>query len=82
MNTSKTLLSGDTLKAICQYAFGAITFGVYNQYTNNKITELYNETQELHDNIFMEKMEYQHKKEFQELKDKLNLLEQKRWWWF
>lgn len=38
---SKThLVSGETLKTISQGALGAMTFGVYHQYTTNKIMEL------------------------------------------
>ena len=49
-----TTLSSHTLKAICQGAFGAMTFGAYNLYTNNKITELYLEKQDIHHKISLE----------------------------
>ena len=91
---SKTqLISGETLKTISQGALGAMTFGVYHQYTTNKIMELNNEKVEIQHKYFMDKMENQHKKEMIEmenqhklLNDKLEKLEkvvsqQKSWWW-
>lgn len=78
---SKThILSGDTLKTISQGALGAMTFGAYHQYTTNKMMELNNEKQDLQHKYFMDNMERQHHKEIEELKEKLNRLERKRWW--
>jgi signal transduction histidine kinase len=78
---SKTyLLSTDTLKTISQGALGAMTFGAYHQYTTNKIMELNNEKQELQQKYFMDKMENQHKTEMNELREKLNKIEQAKNW--
>ena len=78
---SKTyLLSSDTLKTISQGAIGAMSFGAYHQYTTNKIMELNNEKQDLQQKYFMNKMENQHKMEMNELREKLNKIEQKSWW--
>jgi hypothetical protein len=59
------------VKMICQGALGAMTFGAYHQYTTNKIMELNNEKQDL-----------KHELEMKELRDKLNVLENKLSWWF
>jgi len=76
---SKTqLISGETLKTIGQGALGAMTFGAYHQYTTNKIMELNNEKQELKQKYFMEKMENNHKTEMNELREKLNKIEEKK----
>jgi hypothetical protein len=87
MSKPTYLLSIDTLKIISQGALGAMTFGAYHQYTTNKIMELNNEKQELQQKYFIEKMENQHKKEMEqnkiemdELREKLNKIEQKKWW--
>ena len=74
------LLSGDTLKTFAQGALGAMTFGAYHQYTTNKIMELNNEKQYLQQKYFLEKMENKHKIEMEELRNKLNQIEQKKWW--
>lgn len=81
MSKTNYLLSMDTLKTISQGVLGAMTFGAYHQYTSNKIMELNNEKQNLQQKYFIEKMENQHKKEMEELKEKLNSIEQKRWWY-
>jgi len=75
------LLSSDTLKTISQGALGAMTFGAYHQYTTNKIMELNNEKQELQQKYFMDKMENKHKAEMNELREKLNKIEQAKNWW-
>ena len=87
MSKTTYLLSTDTLKTISQGALGAMTFGAYHQYTTNKIMELNNEKQDLQQKYFIEKMENQHKKEMEqnkiemdELREKLNKIEQKKWW--
>ena len=50
------LLSSDSLKTICQGALGALTFGVYHQYTSNQIMESNNEKQNLRHKIEMNKL--------------------------
>ena len=91
---SKTdLTSSEIFKIIWQGALGGLTFGVYHQYTTNKMMELNNEKVEMQHKYFMDKMENQHKKEMIEmenqhklLNDKLEKLEkvvsqQKSCWW-
>ena len=79
---SKTdVLSCDTLKIIIQGALGAMTFGAYHQYTTNKLMELNNENQELQQKYIMDKMENKHKTEMDELREKLNKIEQNKHWW-
>ena len=79
---SKTdVLSSDILKIIIQGALGAMTFGAYHQYTTNKLMELNNEKQELQQKYFMDKMDNRHKTEMNELREKLNKLEQQKNWW-
>jgi len=79
---SKTdVLSSDILKIISQGALGAMTFGAYHQYTTNKLMELNNEKQELQQKYFMDKMDNRHKTEMNELREKLNKIEQQKNWW-
>ena len=79
---SKTdVLSSDILKIISQGALGAMTFGAYHQYTTNKLMELNNEKQELQQKYFMDKMDNRHKTEMNELREKLNKIEQQQNWW-
>ena len=79
---SKTdVLSSDILKIISQGALGAMTFGAYHQYTTNKIMELHNEKQKLQQKYFIDKMENRHKIEMNELREKLNKIEQQKNWW-
>ena len=75
------LLSGDTLKTFAQGALGAMTFGAYHQYTTNKMMELNNENQDLQHKYFMDKMDNRHKTEMNELREKLNKIEQQQNWW-
>ena len=75
------VLSSDILKIISQGALGAMTFGAYHQYTTNKLMELNNEKQELQQKYFMDKMENRHKTEMNELREKLNKIEQTKNWW-
>ena len=75
------VLSCDTLKIISQGALGAMTFGAYHQYTTNKLMELNNEKQELQQKYFMDKMDNRHKTEMNELREKLNKIEQQKNWW-
>lgn len=79
---SKTdVLPSDILKIISQGAIGAMTFGAYHQYTTNKLIELNNEKQELQQTYFMDKMDNRHKTEMNELREKLNKIEQQQNWW-
>lgn len=79
---SKTdVLPSDILKIISQGAIGAMTFGAYHQYTTNKLIELNNEKQELQQKYFMDKMDNRHKTEMNELREKLNKIEQQQNWW-
>ena len=82
MSKTTYLLSGETLKTITQGALGAMTFGAYHQYTTNKIMDLNNEKQELQQKYFIEKMENLHRIEMEELREKINKIEQKKWWNF
>jgi hypothetical protein len=75
------VLSCDTLKIISQGALGAMTFGAYYQYTTNKLMELNNEKQELQQKYFMDKMDNRHKTEMNELREKINKIEQTKNWW-
>ena len=58
-----------------------MTFGAYNQYATNKIIELNNEKQDLELKNFLYKMETQHKIEMNELREKINKIEQKNRWY-
>ncbi len=75
------VLSCDTLKIIIQGALGALTFGAYHQYTTNKIMELHNEKQQLQQKYFMDEMDNRHKTEMNELREKINKIEQQQNWW-
>ena len=75
------LLSTETLKTITQGAMGAMSFDAYHQYTTNKIMELNNEKQDFQNKLFMEKLETKHKMEMNSLLEKVNKLENRRWWW-
>ena len=82
---SKTqIITMETIKTIGQGALGAMTFGAYHQFTTNKIMELNNEKMELKNKYLMDKMENEHKKEMNELNEKLDkmqkIVEDKRWW--
>jgi hypothetical protein len=69
------------VKIIIQDALGAMTFGAYHQYTTNKIMELHNEKQLLQQKYFMDEMDNRHKTEMNELREKLNKIEQQQNWW-
>ena len=59
---SKTdLTSSEIFKIIWQGALGGLTFGVYHQYTTNKMMELNNEKVEIQHKYFMDKMENDYK---------------------
>ena len=91
---SKTLISGETLKTICQGALGAMTFGAYHQFTTNKMMELNNEKIEIQHKFFMDKMENKYKIDMDKYKlemekmeiqnkrlnEKIEKLEKKYWW--
>jgi len=70
------LLSLDTLKTMGIGALGAIIFGIYHLYTTNKIIELNNTKRELQFEKFMDKMDRHRQYEIDELKNKINKLEQ------
>ena len=65
--TSK-LISGDTLKTVCQGALGAMSFGAYHQLTTNKIMEI----NDKENKFIMSKMEEEIKELKQELKEMKN----------
>ena len=89
------ILSGDTrghpvnpdrkrncLKTMLQGALGAMSFGVYHQFTTNKMMELNNEKQNLLHKYLMDK----HQNEIDELKERINKLNNnsetnKKGWW-
>ena len=71
------ILSADTFKTMLQGALGAMTFGVYHQFTTNKMMELNNENQNLLHKYFMDK----HQNEIDELKERINKLNNKKIWW-
>ena len=72
----------DTIKTICQGALGAMTFGVYHQFTTNKIMELNNQNQELKQQYVIDKLQADHAKEIAEMKAHIRRLEDQRRWWF
>ena len=74
MSNTTYLLSKDTLKTILQGALGAMTFGAYHQFTTNKIMEINNEKQ----TEIMKMNNEIHKKEINELNEKINNLEKRR----
>jgi len=81
----KSIITIDTLKTIAQGALGAMSFGIYHQFTSNKIMEMNNEQMEIQHKYSIDKMEIQHKTEFDEYKkemyERFNKLEQRRFWW-
>jgi hypothetical protein len=88
------LISGETLKTICQGALGAMIFGAYHQFTTNKMMELNNEKIEIQHKYFMDKMENKYKIDMDKYKlemekmeiqnkrlnEKIEKLEKKSWW--
>jgi hypothetical protein len=77
------IISGDTLKTMFQGALGAMSFGVYHQFTTNKMMELNNENQNLLHKYLMDK----HQNEIDELKERINKLNNiseasKKVWWY
>lgn len=74
--SSKTtyLISGDTLKTVCQGALGAMSFGAYHQFTTNKIMEI----NDKENKFIMSKME----EEIQELKQELREMKNTKKSWF
>ena len=58
MTTSqkKSIISIDTIKLFAQGALGAMTFGMYHQYTTNRIIEMNNRIQEMEYERKLEKM--------------------------
>ena len=74
------LISADSLKTMAQGALGAMTFGMYHQYTTNKMMEMNNIQMNLNNQYFKDKMEAQHKAEMDELRTKMAALERRSWW--
>ena len=70
------LISFDTIKTIAHGAAGAISFGIYHQYSTDKHIKLMNENKELQQQYFIDKLEAKYNKEIHELKEKINTLEQ------
>jgi len=64
----------NTLKTMFQGALGAMSFGVYHQFTTNRLMELNNEKQDL---FIMDK----HQKEIDELKEQISKLNNKKGWY-
>jgi hypothetical protein len=54
-------MSIDNVKIFCQGALGAVTFGMYHQYTSNQIMQYNNE-----------KNEIKHRQDMKELEEKMN----------
>jgi prefoldin subunit 5 len=71
----------DVLKSIGQGALISMSFGAYQQYSNNKIMQLNYEKQELQQKYFMNKIETQYEKQINELKNKIDRLEEKSKKW-
>ena len=69
------LISLDTIKTIAHGALGAISFGIYHQYTTDKRTKLMNENYELKQKYIMDKIEAKYTQEINDLRDKINKLE-------
>jgi len=69
------LISLDTIKTIAQGAAGAISFGIYHQYSTDKHLKLINESKELQQKYLIDKLEANYNKEIHELKEKINTLE-------
>lgn len=72
----------DMLKSIGQGAIISLSFGTYQQYSNNKIMQLHNEKQELQQKCFMNKIELQYEAQINELKHKIDRLEDKSKKWY
>ncbi len=80
------LLSLDTLKTMGQGALGAMTFGAYAQFHNNRMMELNNEnikTWNKHRDAEHAREMNEHTREMNILVEKINKLEndQKSKWW-
>jgi signal transduction histidine kinase len=71
----------DMLKSIGQGALISLSFGTYQQQSNNKIMQLNNEKQELQQKYFMNKVEAQYEKQINELKHKIDKMEEKSRKW-
>ena len=85
MSKTQYILSLDTLKTMGQGALGAMTFGMFHQFTTNKIIEINNEKIRLE----QEQMRNEHNRQinnYQTQIDKLTekvkkLEERKGWFW-
>ena len=65
MSKTQYILSLDTLKTMGQGALGAMTFGMFHQFTTNKIIEINNEKIRLE----QEQMRNEHNRQISELKN-------------
>jgi hypothetical protein len=65
------LMTIEHIKTFCQGALGAMTFGAYSQYTNNKLMELNNETMIMKNNNKIDSIELKHRQDMKELEEKL-----------
>ena len=54
------LLSADSLKTMAQGALGAMTFGMYHQYTTNKMMEMNNEQMKSQNKVEIDRIQFQH----------------------
>ena len=55
------LLSADNLKTMAQGALGAMTFGMYHQYTTNKMMEMNNEQMKSQNKLEIDRIKFQQK---------------------
>ena len=80
------LISADTLKTFAQGALGAMSFGMYHQYTTNKIMELNNHVQKIQMEREIERIDSDNKREIERIENDYNILLEKlqklesRWW--
>ena len=77
MILDKTYL--DTIKTLAQGALGGLTFGMYHQYTTNKMMEMNNEQMKSQNKLEIDRIKFQHKAEMDELRTKMAALERRSW---
>jgi hypothetical protein len=80
------VMSFDTLKLFGQGALGAMTFGMYHQYTTNKLMELNNQQMKQEYNSEINIIKEQHKKDIEQHKKDIEQLmikidNQTKWFW-
>jgi len=83
MNTTY-IISKDTITTMLKGALGAMTFGMYHQFTTNKMMELNNEKQNLQHQYLMDKYQVEineTKEQINILNEQINILNNKKWWW-